>query len=307
MGRPLRRQKKDAIYLLTNRTLHQKYSFRPSEQVNAIILGLLAKTVERYDIEIFAFVFMSNHFHMLARSKSLQIHLFMRDFQGQLISKLNRLRDRTGPGFERRFSMTEILDDEMLIDKLGYTVCNPCESNLVRHPKLWPGLSSWSMHDGGRPMVGEIVNRDLYWTLKGRKANDHLSEQELIERATETYTLKMAKLPKFEALDDEAYCQKICELIEDRAKALAKARKAPCVGAKKILNQSFDDRPNNPKKSPCPICHTSDFEVRREYLEELRTVTDRYRVAVGKLREDKTQVSFPQGTIPPGHQLAVGG
>jgi REP element-mobilizing transposase RayT len=307
MGRPIRCQKKDSIYFLTNRTLHQKFFLRPCEEVNAIVLGLLAKMADRYGIEIFAFVFMSNHFHLLARSKSLQMHLFMRDFQGQLARKLNRHWGRSGHVFERRYTATEILDDAALVDKLRYTVCNPCESDLVRHPKLWPGLSSWSIHKSGEALVGEIVNREVYWSLKQRKEAKGLSEQELIERATEQYPLQMAKLPKFKALEDDAYCEKICELVEDYAAMLAKTRTKPCLGAKKVLSQHYDDRPNNPKKSPRPICHTNCPKMRKEYLEELWQVTDSYRKAVGKLRENKTQVSFPQGTIPPGHLQAVGG
>jgi REP element-mobilizing transposase RayT len=262
---------------------------------------------DRYGIEIFAFVFMSNHFHLLARSKSLQMHLFMRDFQGQLARKLNRYWGRTGTFFERRYTATEVLGDDALADKLGYTVCNPCESNRVRHPKLWPGLSSWSIHKTGKPLVGKIVNRKLYWSLKQKTENKGLSERQLIELATEVYLLEMAKLPKWEALDDDGYGEKVCETIEDYAGDLAETRATPCRGAQKILTQKDDNRPNNPKKSPRPICHTNCAKTRQEYLEELWEVTERYQDAVAKIRDDKTQISFPQGTIPPGHLYAVGG
>jgi REP element-mobilizing transposase RayT len=306
MGRPIRRQKKKAIYFITNRTLHQKYFFRPSEEVNEIILGLLAKMADRYGIEIFAFVFMSNHFHLLARSQSLQMHLFMRDFQGQLARKLNRHWGRTGTFYERRYTATEVLDDDQLTDKLRYTVCNPCESDLVRHPKLWPGLSSLTIHKTGLPMLGRVVNRKRYWSLKRKKGNEDSSEQELIEQATEEYPLPVAKLPKFEALDDVEYHDKMHGLIEEYAGELAKTRTRPCVGAKKVLNQSYDDRPNNSPKSPRPLCHTNCPKKRKEYLKELWEVTERYQDAVGKLREQKTPLSFPEGTIPPGHLYAVG-
>jgi REP element-mobilizing transposase RayT len=306
MGRPLRRQKKRRIYSIHNRTLHQKYFFRPSEEVNAIILGLLAKMADRYDIEIFAFVFMSNHFHLLARSQSLQMHLFMRDLQSQLASKLNRHWGRTGTFFERRYTATAVLDDDALTDKLRYTVCNPCESNLVRHPKLWEGLSSWSIHKTGEPLVGKVVNRKLYWSLRRKKENANLSEHELIALATEEFPLNMARLPKWDGIDDRAYRTRICDIIEEHALSLAKTRNVPCLGRKKILSQSFDDRPKKSKKSPRPLCHTNSLETRQKYLEERLMVTDRYKIAAGKLRENKTRVSFPQGTIPPGHLDAVG-
>jgi REP element-mobilizing transposase RayT len=311
MGRRIRRQKKSRIYFLTNRTLQQMYFFRPSEEVNAIILGLLAKMADRYGIEIFAFVFMSNHFHLLARSKSLQMHLFMRDFQGQLARKLNRHWGRSGTFFERRYTATAVLDDDALTDKLRYTLCNPCESNLVRHPKLWPGLSSWSIHKSGEPLVGKVVNRKLYWSLKAKKEHVDASEQELIKMATEEFPLQMARLPKWDGIDDRAYRTRICDIIEDYAAHLAEGRKVRCLGAKKVVSQSFNDRPKKSKRSPRPICHTNCLETRKAYIEEMVVVIERYKEAAGKFHNsqfhnNETQISFPQGTIPPGRLYAVG-
>jgi putative transposase len=305
MGRPLRHQDPDGIYFLTNRCTDQKYLMKASEDVNRIILGLLAKYADKHDIEIFAFVFMFNHYHMLARSQALKMHLFMKDFQGQLARKLNHLRRRTGSFWQDRYTATRVLDDEALVDKLKYTICNPCESNLVRHPKLWEGLNSYSIHKSGDPMVGEVVDRKLYWSLRRKRSNKDLSEAQLIEMATKRYELKMAKLPKWKNLSDEAYDAKICELVEEHALDLAEARNVPCLGLRKVRAVHFTDRPRQPKKSPRPVCHTHCAERREAHIAEIREITDRYRKAIGKLRENKTDVSFPSGTIPPGHQLCA--
>ncbi len=307
MGRPLRYQKADAIYFVTNRTRDQQYLFKPCKEVNQIILGLLAKLADKYDIEIFAFVIMSNHFHMLVRSQGRVLHRFMGEFQQQLTIKLQKLWGYTGSSYERRFTATEILDDQALLDKLRYTICNPCESNLVRHPKQWPGLTSWTIHETKKPMVGKVVNRKRYWAIKRTKAGKEMSETQLLEKATEEYELEMAKLPMFEDLDEEAYHQQVLDLCEDYARELDDKRIVPCVGRKDILAQKWYDSPNNPKKAPRPICHTTSAEKRKEYFEELWEVTDRYKQAVGKFRKGKTQVQFPEGTIPPGHLYCVGG
>ncbi len=307
MGHPLREQKEDAIYELTNRTLQQIYSLKPDEEVNAIILGLLAKMAWRYGVEIFAFVFMSNHFHILARCRSLQLHLFMRDFQSQLARKLNKKWNRTGTFWERRYTAIEVLDDDALIDRLRYTVCNPCESGLVRHPRAWPGLCSWDIHESGEPLIGKIVNRELYWALKRSKAGKEMTEKELIEKATEEYPLEIAKLPKWEDLDDDSYHKRIIDECHGHAGELAEARGRPYMGREDVLATKWYQRPDNPKRAPRPACHTSDLELRQEHRETRRQVVDRYRQAVGKWREGKFPVHFPQGTIPPGHQFCVGG
>ncbi|WP_168210923.1 transposase [Persicimonas caeni] len=307
MGHPLRNQEKDAIYELGNRTLHQIYALLPEEEVNRIILGLLAKYAWRYGVEIFAFCFMSNHFHLLARCRSLQMHLFMRDFQSQLAKKINKLRNRTGTFWERRYTAIKVLDDDAMVDRLRYIVCNPCESDLVRHPKKWPGLCSWDIHASRKPLVAEVVNRKKYWAEKRKKKNEGKTEAELIELATERYTLEMAKLPQWKDLDDEAYHQKIVETCHEHAGELAKRRKKPCIGPQKVLATSWTDRPKEPKKAPRPLCHGGDLEQRIAYRDSCHLLVDRYRDAVDKWRKGKSEVSFPDGTIPPGHQFCVGG
>lgn len=305
MGRPHRHQDPDGIYFITNRCLEEKYFLKASDEVNRIILGLMAKYADKHDVEIFCFVFMFNHFHMLARSQSLKLHLFMQDFQAQLARRLNKHWQRRGSFWADRYASAKVLDDEALVDKLGYTVCNPCESNLVRHPKMWEGLSSYEIHKSGEPLVGEVVNRKLYWSLRRKRSNKDLSDDKIVEMATERYELKMAKLPQWEDLDDQAYDAKICELVEQRALDLAKARNTPCLGPKKVRAVNFNDRPKKPKRTPRPLCHTHCAELRKAFIEKHKEIVDRYRTAVGKLRENKTDVSFPTGTIPPGHRLCA--
>jgi hypothetical protein len=88
---------------------------------------------------------------------------------------------------------------------------------------------------------------------------------------------------------------------------LAKLRTVPCPGPKKALSVKWSDSPRKPKKAPRPLCHGGDFKQRQEYREDRRLLVDRYRTAIGKWREGKTEVEFPDGTIPPGRQFCVGG
>ncbi|QDG53455.1 hypothetical protein FIV42_22730 [Persicimonas caeni] len=307
MGYPLREQKADAFYDICNRTHQQFYGLLPSEEVNKIILGLLAKYAWIYGVEIFAFCFMSNHFHIIARCKSLQLHLFMRDFQAQLAKKINALRGRTGTFWERRYTAIEILDDDAMIERLRYTVCNPSESDLVRHPRLWPGLCSWDIHDnGGEPLWGEVVDRETYWREKRKKKNEDKTEAELIEMATVRYPLELAKLPKWANLDDASYHAKVRKECHEHARHLHDKRGFKCPGPKKVLAKKWWQRPVQPKKAPRPLCHGGDLEKRKEYREQRRAVTNAYKKAVGRWRKGKTNIEFPEGTIPPGYQFCYG-
>ena len=84
MGNPLRIQGEEAIYFVTNRCFQEQFLLRPDDEVNRIAVAVLLRAARIHKVEIFAFVFMSNHFHLMVRARSLNLHEFMKDFQSNL-------------------------------------------------------------------------------------------------------------------------------------------------------------------------------------------------------------------------------
>ena len=79
---------------ITSRTQHGRFPMRPSPGVNDLILGVLGKAQARYDVILHAFVFLSNHLHILATVLSPeQLSLFMAFFKGNLAKELSRLHN----------------------------------------------------------------------------------------------------------------------------------------------------------------------------------------------------------------------
>ena len=90
MPRPLRVfDDSNAIFFVTNRCFQGRMFLRPSDESDAIILGYLARSVKKYQVELFCFVFMSNHFHFLMRAPKQNLNLFMAHFQSNLAKQLN--------------------------------------------------------------------------------------------------------------------------------------------------------------------------------------------------------------------------
>ena len=302
MGRRIRIQKKKAVYFVTNRCFQAQFLLRPSKRVNAIILGLLAKYAEEYDIEIFGFVFMSNHFHLLLRARKLNLSRFMGVFQSVLTRELNRLFDRDDTIFPRRFTSPEVLDDESMWEKMHYMMNNPCLSNLVDHPDKWPGISSWQIHKSGEPMVGRVLNREKLRRLRRKDPNTHVSE------AYDFYVLDTTPLPLQEGLERSEQDQRLVDMVEERAEELQRQRKEagiPCVGAEAIKSQHWSHTPDSPKKSNCPLCICADPITRKEHRKAYRATLDRYRKAMSRYRANKANPGFPPGTIPPGQVVCV--
>ena len=59
----------EATVEVTSRTFHSTFLLTPSDHVNKIIEGVLARASERFDVDVHYYVFLSNHYHLTATPK----------------------------------------------------------------------------------------------------------------------------------------------------------------------------------------------------------------------------------------------
>jgi REP element-mobilizing transposase RayT len=70
MSRPIRYQPEEwSVFFVTGRCIHSRFLLRPLQRVNSLIVGVLARAVERFDVKLFGICFLSNHYHLLLSSK----------------------------------------------------------------------------------------------------------------------------------------------------------------------------------------------------------------------------------------------
>lgn len=307
MGRRLRVQTKHAVYFITNRCFQERFLIRPSPQVNAIIRDCLVWAADKHDVIIYAFVFLSNHFHLLAGAPHLNMSAFMRDFQSQLARRINILRGRKGTLYSGRFHMEHVVDDGAVIDKLCYTLTNPVQSLLVEHPDRWPGFSSWEAHKRDGVIEGKFLLKKELRAM--RRKNPDLTIEEA--RQKKTYRLELEKIPQWAHLSDEEYKRRLCRLVEQKSgelKRLVERSDRRFLGRETVLSQHWRQRPEEPKDSPQPLCHWTDIKSRDEHRRWYYEIVDAYKKAMGELHSRKTRKmpTFPQGTYPPGCLRCVG-
>ena len=61
MSRPIRYQPEQwSVSFVTGRCIHSRYLLRPSPRTNAIVIGVLARALHRYEVKLFGVCFMSN-------------------------------------------------------------------------------------------------------------------------------------------------------------------------------------------------------------------------------------------------------
>ena len=58
-----------ATYLVTRRCTQRQFLLRPSAQTNAILLYCLARAAGLYGVEVHAYCFLSNHYHLVAAGR----------------------------------------------------------------------------------------------------------------------------------------------------------------------------------------------------------------------------------------------
>lgn len=310
MGRPVRVFRTDGIYLVTNRCMGGKFLMRPGPEMNRILLAALIYFADQYDIEILAWCFMSNHFHLIVRAPKLNLSNFMRDFQRYISKKIIKITGCHAPVFPERFDDEDILDEESLRDKLQYVVMNPVKHGLVDHPSEWPGVTSWRCHRHLEPAVGRRVDPQAFHNYRRRKGwTDEEAHEAALEETEYMATPGLLYDEEGDLLMSHEAHTWLADAIDARCTMLRQWRRragTPTPGPAAVLRRSRHESPEAFEATPAPLCLTVDPDRRRRYREERRGITEIYQKAHRAWRNGDREVCFPPGTHPPGYCRALG-
>ncbi|MEZ4468558.1 MAG: hypothetical protein R3F43_30005 [bacterium] len=115
------------------------YLLRPDLPCLSIVHGVLGRAQSRWQFDIFNFHVMSTHWHLVGGFTSLrQKARVMRFLNGEIARRINKLRGRRGPLFERRHQAIQIMSDADLLDRVGYVLSQGTKAFVVRHPSEDP-------------------------------------------------------------------------------------------------------------------------------------------------------------------------
>jgi len=124
MARPLRIQYENAYYHVTCRGNAREDIFGDDADRNAF-LELLARSAEIYQVDILAFVLMTNHFHIVIKTPLANLQEFMRHFNISYTSYFNRMHHRVGHLYQGRYKSFVIDADNYLMEVSRYVHLNP--------------------------------------------------------------------------------------------------------------------------------------------------------------------------------------
>ena len=298
MGRPIRRQAPGQYYLVTTRCHQARFFLRPDAELNAVVLEWLARTQERFpSVTLHAVCVMSNHLHLLVCDESAELADWAGYFLGNLARAVNRIRDRTGTFFERRYSAEPVLDVEALHDRLVYVVTNPVKAGLCRRARDWPGVVLFA--EGG---ASELV--PVSWMDRSRKevsGGDSLCSEACVDGI-----LVVDSIPSLDSEDAASVAQGVEAREHSLAEERSKAGRRTMTRAR-VLAQSWRSAPKNPKRSSRPLCHAADPGVRKAFARGFDAFVSTFREASAMLRDVAREIRFPEWSFPPGGPLVSPG
>lgn len=141
MARPLRLEYPGALWHVTNRGVEQRDIYL-NDQDRLRFLRLLQKAIEDYRWQLFAYVLMSNHYHLFFRTPDTNLSLGMKDLDGDYASSFNVSHRRAGHLFQGRFKSHMVDSESYLLEVARYIVLNPVRARMVESPGQW----KWSSY-----------------------------------------------------------------------------------------------------------------------------------------------------------------
>ncbi len=299
MARPLRYLPADCpLVEVTCRTIQGRMLLRPSRELKRRIVGVLARAAARYDVGLCAFVYLSNHCHLLLRPASAaELASFMSYLNSNIAREAGRLHHWREKFWGRRYRSVPVsFEPEAQIARLRYLLSQGCKEGLVARPQDWPGATSVQAQLGDGTLTGTWYDRTAeYWA---RKRGAEVQPGQF----SSTETLTLCPLPCWDHLSSEEMRARVDGIVRDIAaetrQRLRQAEIRP-LGVRRILRQHSHARPQRLARSPAPRFHAATWQIRRMLEAGYRAYRDAYRDAKRALQRHGVPVYFPRHGIPP--------
>lgn len=140
MARAWRIEFEGAYYHLLSRGNERRNIFR-CDTDRRLFLETLGESCERFDIELFAYVLMPNHYHLLVRTRQANLSRAMHWFSGTYTRRFNNGHGRSGHLFQGRFKSMLVQNDAYILQLSYYIHRNPLRAGLVERLADFPWSS----------------------------------------------------------------------------------------------------------------------------------------------------------------------
>jgi len=298
MPRRLRFIPPGALVEVTCRTVQGRLLLRPTPILRDLTLGVLARAARLYPVEVHAFAFLSNHYHLLLTVPDAQrLARFMNYLNSNLAREAGRLVRWREKFWGRRYQAILVSnEEEAQVGRLRYVLAHGAKEGLVASPLEWPGAHCARALVEDQPVEGRWIDRTLEFEMNRKRLP--VSPEELATREL----LRLAPLPCWRGRERAAWRRDVEELVR-AIEAEAIQREAwsgrPPLGREAVVRQDPRHEPNRIGKSRAPMAHAASLAARDALLDGYRLFVEAYRRAAGGLRAGLLDAPFPEGSFPP--------
>jgi hypothetical protein len=269
---------------------------RPDHPTCDLIKGVLGRAQARYQMRIVAFVFLSNHFHLLLLPDSpQQMALFMAYLASNLAREVGRVRQWKEKFWSRRYRAIPVsVEDAAQIGRLRYLMAHGAKEGLVARAQDWPGPSSIPALLDGAAIGGTWFDRSQEY--RARRKGVECSSRDFAFSENVTLT----PLPCWASWPESRRREMVAELLAaiEREAEIMRAGKPP-IGRETILRQQPNEPPPAGKRSRAPAFHVATRAARDELRQAYRAFVKAFWRASERLRAGDRSALFPAGSFPP--------
>lgn len=249
----------ETTYFLSRRIAFRKFLLTPSsKKINNIIGYCIAVAAKKFNIDIYNYVAMSNHLHMVAHDHDATLPFFLADVHRNIAKCLNAELKRFGTFWDSsKPGETMLPTTEDVLDKMLYTMLNPVKAGLVEKHQHWPGLIS-KPSDFSKTLV--FKRPRSYFGLSQKQKNKRLLNKkgrikdykaQRVSKLPDTIELKLKIPPGFAHLDEEVFKELLLKEMRSRESEIKIERKGkPVLGRRNVIRMNpFSEPKSKPKKS----------------------------------------------------------
>jgi len=130
MGRAWRIEYEGALYHVLSRGNERREIFFGDED-RRLFIAALGDMADRFEIDLYAYVLMNNHYHLLFRTRRANLSRAMQWFGVTYTNRFNARNGRIGHLFQGRFKNMLVESDDYLMRLSFYIHRNPLRAGLV--------------------------------------------------------------------------------------------------------------------------------------------------------------------------------
>lgn len=160
MGRKPRFEYPGGVYHLIQRGNNREFIFKEKED-KEYLLDLTKEYRETMEFELYGYVIMGNHYHLVIRISETPLRSIMHRINNKFSRHYNRKNKRSGHVFENRYKGILVIDDRYLLSLLRYVHQNPVNAKICNNISdyIWSSDSCYRLNNAaGMVDIDFILN-----------------------------------------------------------------------------------------------------------------------------------------------------